>query len=232
MAIANTEIQSSLTPDRHLYFSALPNDLFPLLFSYFSSSHLLETLDQLRQINDFDRLFKSKTFWNYIWRRDISSFLPLPEDPYQTYQDIIRYKLDSFLYRYDKITYVAENGYDILLLPLLSTMYEFNRAMVVAASKGHVEIVNLMLQNGATQYNYAMANAATGGHIAIVELMLELGANNYNDAMANAAYGGHIEIIRLMLERGADNYIESIINARLYRHMNVVDLIESYLKTN
>jgi hypothetical protein len=45
--------------------------------------------------------------------------------------------------------------------------------MVCAATGGHRNIVELMLQKGATDYNLAMARAAKGGHTDIVDLLLK-----------------------------------------------------------
>ena len=51
-----------------------------------------------------------------------------------------------------------------------------------------------------TNYNRAMYVAAQGGHIEIVQMMLDLGATNYNGAMISAAYGGHTEIVEYLKE--------------------------------
>ena len=51
-----------------------------------------------------------------------------------------------------------------------------------------------------------LTSAASGGHQNIVELMLEQGATNYNHAMSIAAYYGHESIVRLLLDHGASDY--------------------------
>jgi len=48
--------------------------------------------------------------------------------------------------------------------------------MSSAAKSGRMDIVDIMLQQGATDYDYEMWRAAKGGHMNIVELMLQLGA--------------------------------------------------------
>ena len=45
-----------------------------------------------------------------------------------------------------------------------------------------------------------MSNAAFYGHIEIMELCLEYGATNFNESMICAAKEGHIEIVKLCLE--------------------------------
>ena len=71
-------------------------------------------------------------------------------------------------------------------------------AMAYAAGGGHLAIVQLMVDRGATNYDLAMAAAARGGHLAIVQLMVERGATNYNGAMEAAARGGHVDIVELL----------------------------------
>ena len=44
--------------------------------------------------------------------------------------------------------------------------------MIAAAHRGHLEIVLLMLAQGADEINSAMTNATLNGHIEIVRLLL------------------------------------------------------------
>lgn len=235
------------------YLSLFPSDLLPSLFLYFDSAELLFTLPQLRVIKDFNRLFNSRVFWLRLWRRDISSFVELPENPYETYQKVFS-NLHEFTNKHATIEYLVSNGYDILLLHLFSSMSDYNWAMASAAGTGHIEIVKLMLEKGANNYNntmiwaasnghteivklmlmrdtnyydynWAMINAAYGGYLDIVELMLKKGANGYNGAMLNAANNGHKKIVKLMLEKGANNYASAISDAKT---KEIADLIRSY----
>jgi hypothetical protein len=61
-----------------------------------------------------------------------------------------------------------------------------------------MEIVELMLELGASDYNWTMTAAALEGHKEIVERMLQLGANAYNSAMTVAVREGHDEIVALI----------------------------------
>ena len=45
-----------------------------------------------------------------------------------------------------------------------------------------------------------MASAAENGHVEIVELCKELGATNFNQSMVHAALFGHVEIVKLSKE--------------------------------
>ena len=46
-----------------------------------------------------------------------------------------------------------------------------------------------------------MTYAALYGHLDIVLLMLQQGANNYNEVLSKAAREGHQNIVELMLEK-------------------------------
>ena len=86
----------------------------------------------------------------------------------------------------------------------------------LAASEGHSEAVQLLLEAGADK-DAALANGATAmlvaadkGHLELVRLLLEAGAekeaqvDSGRTALYVAARKGHIEVVRLLLEAGAD----------------------------
>ena len=54
----------------------------------------------------------------------------------------------------------------------ISLNFKYNERMVEAAQNGHLEIVQLMLDKGATDYDSVMNVAAQNGHLEIVQLML------------------------------------------------------------
>ena len=77
-----------------------------------------------------------------------------------------------------------------------------NVALYRAARCGHRDIVELMIENGATDFNSALQNAAAGGHRDIVELMIEKGATDFYGALCSAANGGgHRDIVELLIEK-------------------------------
>lgn len=160
-----------------LYFSLLPADLLYLLFFNFNSTELLYTLVTIRDISIFEKIFTSKTFWNKIWRRDVSSYLPLPENPYETYKNIFD-ELSKIDNDNNKIRYLAMNGYDVLLLPLLEKIpNRYNWAMTMAGQGGQLPIVRMMLRKGAIDYDSTLLYAAEAGDKDIVKLMLNFGAD-------------------------------------------------------
>ena len=216
--------KSPIKDIQNLYFSSLPLDLYCPLFLYFSPNELLQLLPQLAKIPNFIRLFSYTPFWTALWKRDISTIITAPHNAYEKYKEIF-YHLNTFSSKYEEISYFAQNGYDILLLPILLTLDDYNVAMAYAADGGQIEIVKLMIEKGANTYNWAMRIAAWRGHMEIVRLMLNLGANNYNDAMASAAESGHIEIVRLMLEKSANNYNTAMNYAAYGGHIEIVRLM-------
>jgi hypothetical protein len=50
-------------------------------------------------------------------------------------------------------------------------------------------------------FDLAMIEAAEGGNMEIVELMIEKGATHFNTAMEYAAFGGNMEIVKLMVKK-------------------------------
>jgi hypothetical protein len=50
---------------------------------------------------------------------------------------------------------------------------------ILLCMKGRREIVQMMLNFGATNYNLAMAYSTEVGHKKIVQMMLDLGANDH-----------------------------------------------------
>ena len=95
-----------------------------------------------------------------------------------------------------------------------------------AAEKGHMNIVELLLEKGAKSYQWSMIFAGYGGYMDIVKLMLKNGADNYDMVMVNAAAGGHIDIVQLMLELGAKEYDYTIRTSD--RNKDVINLVQIY----
>ena len=67
-----------------------------------------------------------------------------------------------------------------------------------------MNIVNLMIEKGATNWDWGLRCACKGGHINIVKLMIEKGAIWWECGLRGTCYGGHIDIINLMIEKGGD----------------------------
>jgi Ankyrin repeats (3 copies) len=120
----------------------------------------------------------------------------------------------------------AEGGHmEIVKLMIEKGATDFVGAMARAAKGGHMEIVKLMMEKGVTYFDTAMAYAAKGGHMEIVKLMIEKGATDFNQAIADAAYGGHIEIVKFMIEKGATSFDWAMRNAAYGGYMEIVKLM-------
>lgn len=116
-------------------------------------------------------------------------------------------------------------------------------ALMVAASFGHPDIVELLLAYGASinrranKGDTALGIAALGGREDIVRILLEhradpnAGRNEGKTALSQAAAAGHESIARLLLEKGADpNAICSsgdtaLSQAAFYGHVEVARLL-------
>ena len=128
------------------------------------------------------------------------------------------WKIGSALYQ------ASDFGYDAIVRLLLDagakaglerhTMY--GSALHVAASKGNVNLVEMLISSGmdmnlivgsfSTSPKHAIANAARRGHIETVRLLLEAGANLESKVLAlcYASGAGRNETVKLLLGAGAN----------------------------
>ena len=100
--------------------------------------------------------------------------------------------------------------------------YTLEVAFKWAVQAGQVDVVQLLLENGADiesrdNIKTPLSYAAQAGHLAVVELLLEKGAdiesrNNSQTPLSYAAKAGQVEVVELLLEKGAD--IESRDNSQ------------------
>jgi ankyrin repeat protein len=118
---------------------------------------------------------------------------------------------------------------------------EYGSALGAAAYEGHLEVVRLLLDQGATlnipstRYGSVLGAAAYGGHLAVVSLLLEKGLDvnieggNYGSALRAAAHESHLDVVRLLLEKGADiimgNYGSALGTAASGGNLEIVRLL-------
>ena len=62
-------------------------------------------------------------------------------------------------------------------------MFAYHNLLMFASEHGKINYVTLALSKGVKNFNKAMLNAAKGQHIDIVALMLENGAGNYDECI-------------------------------------------------
>lgn len=105
--------------------------------------------------------------------------------------------------------------------PISNTCMELNPSLFWASWNGHVEIVTMLLDNGAdvnaknNDGNTALMLASKKGQTEIVSMLLAAGADVNakviygNTALIVASGNGHKEIVAILLEKGADVNIKS-----------------------
>jgi Ankyrin repeats (3 copies) len=179
-----------------------------------------------------DKYFNSKICGDpFFWKRRLEEKYPL----------LVEFKNGTWKQFYLRMSYYIsklEEGFGIPYIPTKGYNPEyfykeykdsediFNLAMVwAAAGGGHMEIVKLLIEKGATDFDWGMNEAARGGQMEIIKLMIEKGATDFNRAMANAALGGHMEIVKFMIEKGATDFNRAMRYAAEGGHMEIVKLM-------
>ena len=98
------------------------------------------------------------------------------------------------------------NRLDLVNLMISEGAEDWDRGMRCACRDGHLDLANLMIAKGAYSWNWGMVAACGGGHLDLVNLMITNGANNWNWGMNGACEGGHLDLANLMISKGADNW--------------------------
>ena len=100
-----------------------------------------------------------------------------------------------------------------------------------AAERGHLTVVEALLDAGAGELDGALWRSAAEGHTAVVALLLDRGADvHYVDdgAPYNAAWYGHLETASLLLQRGATAHNDFLAIAVRRGHHAVADLLRAH----
>ena len=118
--------------------------------------------------------------------------------------------------------------------------------LISAAQKGDIDIVRILLDNGANinfKDNYgdtALMWASIEGHTDIVQLLLDMGANLYlqnnhgTTAILLASSNGNTDVVELLLDRGANPNIQNnngntaLILASFYGNTDIVNLLNRH----
>jgi len=119
----------------------------------------------------------------------------------------------------------------------LESATDYNKAFRIACSRGHTEIVRLLLDRGVNPSaidNYALRWASRNGHTNIVRLLLDLPLEKGADAFRDAYELGHTEIVRLLLDlpldRGVDPAISSNDPIRYACERGYIDIVRLLLE--
>lgn len=100
-----------------------------------------------------------------------------------------------------------------------------NQGLYKACKHGHIDVVRLLVKNGASSWDWGLVNACLSGDIVIVQLMIDLGARSWNSGLSQACLKGHKEIIKLMIEKGATCWHMAIINCYVGGHFDAIKMI-------
>ena len=102
---------------------------------------------------------------------------------------------------------------------------DWDWALRGACEGGHKELVELMIEKGATRWDWGLRGACRGGHKDLAELMIEKGATNWNSAFRGACRGGHKELVELMIEKGATDWDGALFGAHQGGHTELFEFI-------
>ena len=102
---------------------------------------------------------------------------------------------------------------------------DWNDGLRAACEYGHMEMIELMIEHGATDWNDGLFKACEYGHMNIIELMIEHGATDCDGGLFRACKIGRMDIIELMIEHGAKNWNEGLRVACYSDHVDVAKLM-------
>lgn len=97
-------------------------------------------------------------------------------------------------------------------------------------SDDNLDMINYLINKGATCWNGGLLYACKKGCIQNVKLMISYGANNWNDALHEACFTGHAEIAELMIERGGKSTTENLYNACYHGLIKIVKYMYTICK--
>lgn len=88
------------------------------------------------------------------------------------------------------------------------------QAITVACRYGHLDIVKILIENGADIMKYRriiLTATVSGGNIDIMKLLMSKGLNIHEDndeALKTACYEGKLDMVKFLLSKGADVYAD------------------------
>ncbi|KAJ7245625.1 hypothetical protein B0H12DRAFT_1220682 [Mycena haematopus] len=168
--------------------------------------------------------YAAKNWYHHLLRSDdketlLGLAMQLLEDGSGQYYALSHLVLKEFM---PPLHFCCRQGYLECVSSLLANGADINAAggdgspLITASSWDHIEIVHLLLNNGANmnlvagEYGSALTAASYHANIAIVRLLIENNANinlagrKYGTALAAACYKGNLDTIYLLLDTGVD----------------------------
>ena len=108
---------------------------------------------------------------------------------------------------------------------------KLNKRLIKAASSGDLQLVKLLLNQGADIID-ALNYASYYGNIEIVKYLLEQGADIHaenDEALKLAAESGNLEIVKYLVENGANLYANKDYSLKRASKNNRVKIIQYFL---
>jgi hypothetical protein len=99
--------------------------------------------------------------------------------------------------------------------------YDFDWGLFYAALGGFTSTVKSLL--------VVRHNSDINAYLEIMDLMVSQGAKNMELGLDNACVGGHVECVKFACDKGAKNLKECLELAKQHQHTNVVNYLESLL---
>ncbi len=144
-------------------------------------------------------------------------------------------EIKSLLYAIQKnptatLIKITEKGYDIFLEKFIDILTKKlkDKLLLVASASGHLDIINLLLKNGAKVIKYdIIIAAAQNGRINILSHYTDLVSEDIkNRALATAASSAQINSVIYLVENGADiNKYNALSIAAKMGHLDVVKFL-------
>ncbi len=78
---------------------------------------------------------------------------------------------------------------------------DWNDALRSGCTSGNLEIINVLIANGARDWDNGARGAAEGNHIHVLEMMLRLGISDLNIPFICASRRGNIDIIVYLMKK-------------------------------
>ena len=104
----------------------------------------------------------------------------------------------------EAFTVACEYGRREIVEFFLPHVRDLNSGLESACLGRHHDIVELLIEKGASNFNKGLEGACEGGDLQLIQLMLKSGGTCYTEAFHTAVWCDHLDAALLMLEKGAE----------------------------
>lgn len=94
--------------------------------------------------------------------------------------------------------------------------------MVAAARLGYLGFMEFLALHGVPYTSYALCEAAACGKLGTVKFLMDKGVEGVPSAISQSASHGHLDVVRFLCERGVRATVTPICLAAAYDHLDVV----------